>query len=187
MKTLTELLTPLCQNDPDFEICANFILQKPEFSTWSGSGKPIHHHYGKGGLLKHTTEVVNLILETNELLDIKLDPKELALSALYHDIGKLHDYACTNEEKDIWAKVEHSRIIHHISKSAIYWSKQIDKTSEKFRNQYHDKILHNILSHHGQREWGSPVTPKGKPAWLLHLCDNISARMEDADRLEPTP
>ena len=34
---------------------------------------------------------------------------------------------------------------------------------------------------HGQREWGSPVMPKSRVAWLLHLSDGISARMADCE------
>jgi 3'-5' exoribonuclease len=44
-----------------------------------------------------------------------------------------------------------------------------------------DNVLHAILAHHGSREWGSPVVPLTKLAWMLHLCDGISARMDDAE------
>ena len=45
----------------------------------------------------------------------------------------------------------------------------------------HDEVLHAILSHHGRREYGSPVSPSTRIAWLLHLCDSISARMFDCN------
>jgi len=48
-------------------------------------------------------------------------------------------------------------------------------------NELHDKVLHAILAHHGCREAGSPVAPKTREAWLVHFCDGISARMDDAD------
>lgn len=38
------------------------VLEDSNFSIWSGSGKPEHHHYGDGGLIKHTWEVVNLCM-----------------------------------------------------------------------------------------------------------------------------
>lgn len=73
--------------------------------------------------------------------------------------------------------------IHHISRSALIWSHAVVEHPE-FSDKYHDVVLHNILSHHGSREWGSPVAPKTQAAWLLHLCDGISARMNDCDRLD---
>jgi 3'-5' exoribonuclease len=47
-----------------------------------------------------------------------------------------------------------------------------------------EEVLHAILSHHGMRQWGSPVAPKSRLAWLLHLADSMSARMADADTLD---
>jgi 23S rRNA maturation-related 3'-5' exoribonuclease YhaM len=45
-----------------------------------------------------------------------------------------------------------------------------------------DNIIHNILSHHGKREYGSPVSPATKEAWILHQADNLSARLDDCDK-----
>jgi 23S rRNA maturation-related 3'-5' exoribonuclease YhaM len=45
-----------------------------------------------------------------------------------------------------------------------------------------DEVTHAILSHHGQREWGSPVRPATKLAWILHTCDMMSARVNDCDK-----
>jgi 23S rRNA maturation-related 3'-5' exoribonuclease YhaM len=47
-----------------------------------------------------------------------------------------------------------------------------------------DEVLHAILAHHGFQEFGSPVQPNSKVAWLLHLCDSISARMDDVDKMD---
>ena len=44
-----------------------------------------------------------------------------------------------------------------------------------------EDVLHVILSHHGNRLAGSPVAPKTREAWIIHLCDGISARLYDAD------
>jgi 3'-5' exoribonuclease len=37
-------------------------------------------------------------------------------------------------------------------------------------------VTHILLAHHGQRDWGSPVTPKTAEAWLLHSADMLSAQ-----------
>jgi len=70
---------------------------------------------------------------------------------------------------------------------AIVWSKAFDQfathDSALFTPEMHDEVLHAILAHHNLREWGSPISPATRTAWLLHLCDSISARMDDGERI----
>lgn len=160
------------------------VLLNPDFETWSGCvGNK--HHYGKGGLQQHTWEVVTLCLNNRKFfedLGHKISEKELFLAALFHDVGKIWDYKPSNEEMSEWEGTEHKRKIHHITRSAIYWSKSVSETG--FCKDVEDEVLHAILSHHGQREWGSPVAPKDRVAWILHLCDSLSARIDDCDRMD---
>lgn len=157
------------------------LIHDKKFQIWSGSSKKEQHHYGDYGLIKHTAEVVELVLSNNELLNLNIDESELFLSALYHDSGKTHDYEKVN---GVWGQTIHKTLIHHISRSALIWHDAV--INSEINDKYHDNILHNILSHHGQREWGSPISPKTKVAWLLHLCDGISARMDDGETLDLT-
>ena len=169
---------------------ASVVIADPRFELWSGSSKEHQHHYGKGGLIKHTCEVVELCFANFNLLKsstfchiIDIDPIELYLSALFHDCGKMWDYEPIDEEYTKWRGTEHKRSIHHVSRSVISWNHACAFHIFKYA-KYADSVTHNILSHHGQREWGSPVMPKTKAAWLLHLCDGISARMNDADKCD---
>ena len=162
-------------------VLANQVLKDKRFAYWSGSAKPEHHHYGHGGLCKHTWEVTKLCFVNKNSLDIDaINEEELFLAALYHDIGKLYDYEYVNEG---WRGTDHKRLIHHISRSAIMWSNMFEKLPN-LNKDLHDPVLHAILAHHGHREWGSPVAPKTQVAWMLHLCDGISARMDDFNRLD---
>jgi 3'-5' exoribonuclease len=45
-------------------------------------------------------------------------------------------------------------------------------------------LLHIILSHHGQLEHGSPVTPCTREATLVHMIDNLGGRLGSFDRIE---
>jgi 3'-5' exoribonuclease len=174
------------------------VLYNPKFPIWWG-GLTGQHHDFDGGLAQHTREVVDLCFNSIETLGLnKIDKKEIFLSALFHDVGKMFDYEknphygniyfneTTGEElNDIepeYIATSHKRTIHHISRSALIWSHAVVNT--KYADEYHDKVLHNILAHHGERMYGSPVAPKTQAAWLLHLCDSISARMNDCDRLD---
>lgn len=181
--TSLENLVVMAKSKLDFNSkhLAAHILHNQDFARWSGSATDKHHHYGHGGLVQHTWEVVNLCFVTKKALNIKtIDDNELFLAALYHDIGKLYDYQFIDDK---WQGTEHKRLIHHISRSAIMWSNVFEQMPN-LNKELHDPVLHAILSHHGQREWGSPVVPKTQVAWLLHLCDGISARMDDWNKTD---
>lgn len=155
------------------------VLGDHKFLTWSGSSKPHQHHYGDFGLITHTEEVARLCLLNARNLDVGVDEKLLFLSALYHDIGKTYDYEKVNE---VWGPTNHKRHIHHISRSSIIFNQKVDSLTDEEK----DQVTHAILAHHGLREWGSPVMPNTQMAWLLHLCDNISARMNDSHKWDHT-
>lgn len=190
------------------------VLHNPKFSLWSGCSHKDRHHYGVGGLQYHTWEVVHFChvnaALTNEASVGKksIDIATLLLAALYHDVGKMWDYVPVkpsrlSEDSPVrevdfeglqdytrngaadfiqWKGASHKRTIHHISRSGIEWTKAVERTG--LGKDIEDQVLHCILSHHGQREWGSPVAPKSREAWLLFLCDGISARMNDADSFD---
>jgi len=165
-----------------FSVCrlTEYVLSHPMFSICTGSLEN-KHHYGDGGLQYHTWEVIKLCIDNAEFFEKSghiIDKKTLFLSALFHDFGKIWDYA--SDGKGNWIPTPHKREIHHISRSAIEWS----KAAQQFNYFDDDKVLHCILSHHGQREWGSPVSPKSAEAWILFLCDGLSARVTDCGRID---
>jgi len=167
------------------------VLEDPRFSTCSGSGSDIHHHYGDGGLLLHTYEVysygeliVNKHNSTCRGWGNRVNPLEVFISIIWHDYGKIWDY---QKIDGVWGKHNnHARKIHHISRSAIEWERHypdIVRSGVITPCPVNgNRITHNILSHHGRREWGSPVAPATKEAWILHLADNLSARLNDCDK-----
>ncbi len=176
---------------------ANEVIGDGRFYLWSGSSRREQHHYGKHGLVRHTAEVIMLCLANDAILGCGMSHRELFLAALFHDCGKMWDYGPSGPEGhpnyDTWVSMPHKRSIHHISRSAIQWNLAAEKwnlakpaTIDDFVKSIDvDEITHAILSHHGQRAWGSPVAPKSGLAWMLHLCDGISARMNDCDSWDP--
>lgn len=166
---------------PEVLTISNEIFQKiPAFSTQSGSAYPQHHHYGDGGLERHSWEVIEIMSTVKRTMNLDIPFGLIFVAGLFHDIGKVWDYKRVDNSNEPWVPTKHKREIHHISRSGLVWSKAVDSTG--LFKEHHDDVLHAILAHHGQREWGSPVMPHTKLAWLLHLCDGISARMDDCGK-----
>ena len=158
---------------------ASEVIQNTNFLLWSGSPHSSLHHYGKHGLLIHTYEVVRLCMDSAATLGLQkeIDLKWMFLAALYHDIGKLDDYRPINDEMTEWESTDHKKKIYHIVKSYEVWNRMAEK--HRISRKDADEVSHAILAHHGRLEWKSPVEPQTKMAWILHLCDNMSARVCD--------
>jgi 3'-5' exoribonuclease len=163
------------------------ILDDVRFSVWTASASNKVHHYGKGGLARHTLEVIELTALNNSYFDAMnkaVDDEELFVAAAFHDVGKIWDYAPLAPgtvvdgypvaEYQEWYSTEHKSNIYHISRSTCLFY-QLNQTLKYFDTEAEDRIIHAILAHHGRLEWKSPVTPNSRMAWLLHLCDNMSA------------
>lgn len=200
-KSNLEKLTNLSKKFNVYELCKP-ILEMPKFQICSGSGNPAHHHYGDGGLVEHTLDVCQLCLMNNEYFKEYgkgIDEKILFVAAFFHDVGKIHDYKreicteCGNEP--VWEYSSHKKLIHHISRSVMMFRDCVgdltDRVTTQDRGYEHihwittntvDEIIHAILAHHGAKEYGSPVLPRTGLAWLLHLCDAMSARMDDCSK-----
>lgn len=196
-KLLAHMTRIQTTTDAPHILLATYVLNNPKFPIWSGSGKPGQHHYGYGGLSQHVLEVAEIGLVNREyyvknksyyVKNYELSEEKIFLACVYHDAGKMWDYTPEYNNNDdyekvdynIWSKTQHSRNIHHVSRSASLWSQVAKDVEEPF----FDEILHAILSHHGQRAWGSPVAPNSRLAWLLHLSDSMSARLDDCDTFD---
>lgn len=167
---------------------ADPIINSIEFYRGSGSSKPTSHHYGKHGLIIHTHEVVKLcclnLHYCESLAKTTVNPAAMYLAALYHDFGKIYDYEERADNE--WVKTDYAREIHHVTSSVIFWNTIYNQHRHDtlITDELSYAITHAMLAHHGQRSWGSPVSPNTQMAWLLHLCDAMSARMDDCTKSE---
>lgn len=184
-----DINTPQEQLDDLIQICreydvlkyTNIVLLDYDFFIWSGSAHPNVHHYGNHQLLQHTWEVVRLcilIALFYQQLGIKINIEELIVSAIWHDYGKIWDYEKNGDGG--WQSSEDKYKIYHISRSVFEFRDMMSGKGNQ-DGEFSKNVTHNILAHHGRNEWKSPVTPVTKEAWILHLCDGISARVNDCD------
>lgn len=137
------------------------------------SAKRMHHNYD-GGLLEHTVEVLQICETTCEIFP-ELDKDLLYTGAILHDVGKLRTYDYgplsieISEEGDL---LDHLVISYEMIKEKM---RTLDIPQE-----LSNKLLHIVLSHHGEVKngWGSPVNPKIPEAIALHHADNLDAKVK---------
>lgn len=134
------------------------------------------HHAFVGGLLEHTTMLAReaaKVCEANE----RLDPDLMIAGALLHDIGKLDEMSGGLER----AYTDEGKLMGHLVIGVLRVEKIID-TIDGFPERLRLLIHHIILSHHGTREFGSPILPATPEAVALHHLDNLDAKVEAAVR-----
>lgn len=135
------------------------------------AAKTVHHGF-IGGLLEHTLGVARLcdyMVQAYPVLNRDL----LITAALLHDIGKTRELSAfpLNDYTDEGQLLGHiymgAQMIHDLAG-------KIPGFPEVLKNE----VIHCILSHHGELEYGSPKKPALAEAVALNLADNTDARME---------
>jgi 3'-5' exoribonuclease len=124
--------------------------------------------------LDHTVEVLRLCKTTTELFP-DLDWELLYTGVLLHDIGKMKTYTYGN---GIIGYSYEGNMLDHIYLSCEMVEEKLN--SLETPRELALKILHMILSHHGDVSlgWGSSVDPKTPEALALHYADNLDAKVK---------
>lgn len=134
------------------------------------AAKSVHHGF-IGGLLEHTLSVVNLC---NYLADnYKVNRDILIACAMFHDIGKLEELSSFPEND----YTDQGQLLGHI----IIGSQQVAAriaTIPGFPKVLEAEIIHCILAHHGELEYGSPKKPATMEALALSYADNTDAKLQ---------
>ena len=130
------------------------------------------HHARIGGLIQHLVKSAKLAEKLAiEYPDITIRDLVVA-GALLHDIGKIL------EQKSIpgtgWTS--EGELLGHIAMGY----ELIVKVSEhiKIDEEKITAIKHIILSHHGEKEKGSPVIPLTPEALIVHVVEDLDSHMD---------
>ncbi|MGI6308577.1 MAG: 3'-5' exoribonuclease YhaM family protein [Dethiobacteria bacterium] len=138
----------------------------------SPAAKIIHHNY-LGGLLEHTLEVVEICLQVAALYP-QLDQSLLITAAIFHDLGKIEEY---DPYSYVFEQTDKGRLLGHITIGLEMLRKLIAKLP-RFPENLKTQLEHAIISHHGEKEWGSPEIPQTFEAFALFHADLLSARLK---------
>lgn len=155
-------------------LVSSFFLEDDDFAErfkFHSAAKSVHHGF-VGGLLEHTlgvTRMSSYFADTYPILNKDL----LVTAAMFHDIGKLQELSRFPEND----YTDEGQLLGHIMIGAMEVKERI-ATITGFPEKLEHELVHCILAHHGELEYGSPKKPALAEAVALSFADNIDAKME---------
>lgn len=138
------------------------------------------HHAVRGGLLMHTLSVMTLAEKICEVYP-QADRDLLICGAALHDIGKISEM----DADDLGVAGDYTtdgNLVGHLVRGAMivrFVGTNLKTDDEKLR-----LIEHMLLSHHGEPDFGAAVRPKFLEAYLLHMIDNMDAKVYEFSEVE---
>lgn len=128
------------------------------------------HHAFCGGLLNHTYQMLHMLEGLYPCLPYPVRLDHCTLAILFHDYGKVMTYTRSGDNQPIAYQLGHV----YISANAL----QQELERRNIAQEEVNAIVHIVLAHHGQLEFGSPVMPCSMEAVIVHMLDNISAKTD---------
>lgn len=135
------------------------------------AAKTIHHAF-IGGLLEHTVSVAALCDAAARRYPI-IQRDLLITAALFHDMGKLKELSVFPDND----YTDEGQLLGHIYLGAELVEQSVRKIPD-FPLKLRNELIHCILSHHGELEFGSPKKPAIIEALALSFVDNMDAKLE---------
>ena len=146
-----------------------------------------YHHARRGGVVEHVAQMMRLASAVAGAYP-ELNRDLLLSGVLFHDCGKLWEN-CYEEKGFVMSYNEAGEMLGHIaigmelvnklwhelvaSEEAKAWT-GMEPSNDDVRLH----LMHLVASHHGQKDFGSPVVPTTPEAMALHYVDNLDAKME---------
>ncbi len=145
-----------------------------QLKLWPAA-QTIHHAY-RGGFLEHITKMA----EVGALLSRSYGANDdlVLAGVVLHDIGKLQELAY---EGGTGSYTRDGNMVGHIALGLMLVREAINGISG-FPVELRAEVEHLIASHHGTREYGSPVEPKSIEAFILASVDELDAKINQIRR-----
>ncbi len=151
-----------------------FFVEDAEFirSFKSHSAAKSVHHNFLGGLLQHTLRVTQLCYFYCRQYPM-LNKDLLLTAAIFHDVGKTRELSDFPDND----YTDEGQLLGHIVIGYEMVKKKIDELGG-FPKKLETELLHCILAHQGQLEYGSPKKPSIIEALALYYADDTDAKLE---------
>lgn len=156
------------------ELLARVVAENAERLRLWPAARQVHHAY-RSGLLEHILKIMEIAVMLAEKYGARRDL--LLAGALLHDIGKLREL---NYNVAVDYSVEGNLVGHIVI--GVGMLRDAIRATPDFPPDLAIELEHLILSHHGQRELGSPVLPMTIEAMILATADELDARIHQARR-----
>lgn len=170
---LTQYITTI-RNEYLRKLAASYFVNDKAFmKVFCGhsAAKSVHHGF-VGGLLEHTLSVVKMCDYFSKQYPA-LNRDLLLTAAMFHDIGKTKELSAFPEND----YTDEGQLLGHIMIGAQMVSEGAAKIPG-FPKKLEHELVHCILAHHGELEYGSPKKPALIEAMALNLADNADAKLE---------
>lgn len=161
--------------DPDCKAIVTKIISDNynAFVTYPAASR--NHHEFMSGLLYHTTSMADMASLIASYYD-GVDKDILISGCILHDVGKVVELSGPVATK----YTLEGKLLGHISIVMAL----IRQTARELNIVSEVPVLleHMALSHHGSKEFGSPVLPLTKEAVILHFVDDLDSKMNILDK-----
>lgn len=156
--------------DEDLKKLTETVLKEHEERYFTYPAAVTVHHAYRAGIVYHSLSIATMAEKVADHYPF-LNRSYLLAGALMHDIGKIY------EMNGVLASgyTLEGNLLGHISIGA----ELVEETGERIGTPREKLtvIVHIILAHHGQPDYGSPVVPKTAEAYVLHVLDDLDAKM----------
>lgn len=171
MKELSDTLLSV-KNKPLLELFKLFLDDKEICKGLRSAPAAVQfHHAFIGGLLEHIVSVLKLansVLPNYPIIDRDL----LYAGIFFHDIGKITELSYTKSFK----YTDEGMLVGHII-TGVNMINEKARLIQDFPKELLNILTHQVISHHGAYEWGSPKLPMTVESIALHYLDNFDAKI----------
>lgn len=135
------------------------------------------HHAERSGLLHHTLSVLRAAEKLLPLYPF-LDGDLLKAGCIAHDLSKTAELV-SDEAGNVSDYSAEGQLLGHL----VHGVAQVQEAARRsgVTGEYVLLLSHMVISHHGQPDHGSPRPPMFPEAEMLHLLDDMDAKMNEME------
>ena len=135
------------------------------------------HHAERSGLLHHTLGVLRAAEAVLPLYPF-LDGDLLRAGAIAHDLSKTAEFL-SDDAGNVADYSAEGQLLGHL----VHGVAQVQEAARRagVSGEYVLLLSHMVISHHGQPDHGSPKPPMFPEAEMLHLLDDMDAKMNEME------